>query len=299
MTFVVPAADPTLPSGCARPEPRADRVHGERTATTRRYLMCPPTYFAVDYAINPWMDPTAPVDRALAHRQWDALRRTYLTLGHRVELLDPLPGLPDMVFAANGMLSHRGRAVGARFAYPQRAAEAAAHRAWLTAQGRPAPQTAAVSEGEGDFLHVGDALLAGFGFRTVRAAHAEVARLLQVEVVSLELVDPAFYHLDTCLGVLSDVPGAAEIAYLPAAFSPRSQAVLAERYPDAVIAGRADALAFGLNLVSDGRTVVLPTGAPALAGQLVERGFEVIPVQTSALIRAGGSVKCCTQEVRL
>jgi N-dimethylarginine dimethylaminohydrolase len=75
------------------------------TQTRRTYLMCPPEYFAVEYAINPWMNPDQPVDLALARRQWEQLRSTYLRLGHAVRIIDPVPGLPDMVFAANGSAS--------------------------------------------------------------------------------------------------------------------------------------------------------------------------------------------------
>ena len=100
---------------------------GQRSATARRYLMCRPEHFEVSYAINPWMDPARPVDRARALRQWEHLKATYERLGHTVDLLEPVPGLPDMVFAANGALVYGGRALGARFTFPQRAAEAAAH----------------------------------------------------------------------------------------------------------------------------------------------------------------------------
>ncbi|GHJ24460.1 hypothetical protein TPA0909_60740 [Streptomyces albus] len=97
---------------------------------TRRYLMCPPVHFRVTYSINPWMDPAKPVDLPLALAQWEALRDRYRALGHTVEILDPVPGLPDMVYAANGATVIDGRVLGARFAHPERAGEAAAHRAW-------------------------------------------------------------------------------------------------------------------------------------------------------------------------
>jgi N-dimethylarginine dimethylaminohydrolase len=84
-----------------------------RQETSRRYLMCPPTYFTVDYAINPWMDPGVRVDRDLAVAQWRELRQAYLALGHRVDLVEPAPGLPDMVFAANGALVIDGKVFGA------------------------------------------------------------------------------------------------------------------------------------------------------------------------------------------
>jgi len=99
----------------------------ERRASARGYLMCPPEHFAVTYAINPWMAPGTPTDAARAMRQWVRLRQVYLDLGHDVRMIEPVPGLPDMVFAANGATVAGGKVLGARFRYPQRAAEAGAY----------------------------------------------------------------------------------------------------------------------------------------------------------------------------
>jgi N-dimethylarginine dimethylaminohydrolase len=263
---------------------------GGRVARPRRYLMCRPDHFAVTYAINPWMDPTAPVDRDLAITQWEALRRTYEDLGHEVELIDPIAGLPDMVFAANGGTVIGGRTLAARFVFAEREPEAAAYARRLGG----AIQTVARNEGEGDLLLVGDLLLAGTGFRTDHAAHAEAQEYFGLPVVTLQLVDPHYYHLDTALAVLDDH----EVAYLPQAFSRGSQAVLRRLFPDAVIASPGDAALLGLNAVSDGRHVVMAAGADALAAQLRARGYLPVPVDLSELRKAGGGAKCCTLELR-
>ncbi len=278
------------------PRPSALR---ERTATRRRYLMSPPAHFAVTYAINPWMCPGAPVDRQRALDQWDTLRRTFLDLGHRVDLLDPVPGLPDLVYAANGATVVDGTVLGARFRHAERAGEAAAHLAWFRAAGfARVVEPEFVNEGEGDLLVIGppgeQVVLAGSGFRTDRRAHAEAGRVLGREIVPLELVDPWYYHLDTAVAVLDDDT----IAWFPAAFTPASQAVLRERFPDSVVADRADAAVLGLNAVSDGRHVVLPAQAGRLAAALDERGFVPVPVDLSELRKGGGGPKCCTLEVR-
>jgi len=97
----------------------------------KRFLMCRPTYFAVTYKINPWMDPTAPYDTALAIAQWTELKRVYDELGHQVEVIDPLPGLPDMVFAANGATVIDGKALAVQFRDAERADEAPAYAAWF------------------------------------------------------------------------------------------------------------------------------------------------------------------------
>ncbi|WNV76809.1 dimethylargininase [Geodermatophilus sp. DSM 44513] len=270
-----------------------------REATPRRYLMCPPAHFEVSYAINPWMDPSAPVDAGLAMRQWEELRRTYERLGHEVHLIDPEPGLPDMVFAANGGLVVEGRALGARFTHPERGPEGPLYQRWFQAAvdgGRlkEAVVPRATNEGEGDFLVVGERVLAGHGFRTDPAAHREVQELFGMPVIGLSLVDPRFYHLDTALAVLGDD----DVAYFPGAFSEGSREVLRRLFPDAVLASARDAAVLGLNAVSDGETVVLSAQATGLAAQLRERGYRPVGVDLSELRKAGGSVKCCTLELR-
>jgi N-dimethylarginine dimethylaminohydrolase len=266
----------------------------EPVARLRHYLMCRPSHFEVRYAINPWMRPGEPVDRARALAQWEELRQTYLDLGHRVDLIDPVPDLPDMVYAANGATVVDGTVLGARFRHPERAAEADAYGAWFAAAGYPVVEPEFVNEGEGDLLVVGGVVLAGHGFRTDPRAHAEAGAALGREVVPLELIDPCFYHLDTAVAVLDD----ATIAWLPSAFAPASQDVLAARFPDAVVADPADAAVLGLNAVSDGRHVVLPAQATGLAATLGERGYTPVPVDLSELLKGGGGPKCCTLEVR-
>ncbi|MHA7133468.1 dimethylarginine dimethylaminohydrolase family protein [Oerskovia turbata] len=321
------------------------------TQVPRHFLMCRPTHFTVSYEINPWMDRARPVDTALAVSQWERLRDVYLDLGHRVELIEPEPGLPDMVYAANGATVVDGLVYSALFRHPERAAEGPAYLKWFADRGYVTHSADHVNEGEGDLLVAGDVVLAGTGFRTEVSAHQEAASLWGREVVTLELVDPRFYHLDTALVVLrgsegaprvlpGDAPppflpplpddvthpvppsplggprpgagstGAAErpapaptapavdLAYYPPAFSPASQELLAERYPDAHHATEADALVLGLNAVSDGRHVVHAPAANRFASALAERGYETIAVDTSELLRGGGGAKCCTLEIR-
>ena len=260
--------------------------------------MCPPTYFDVRYEINAWMDAGASVDRDLALAQWERLVAAYRAAGHSVSLLPASPDLPDQVFAANGATMVDGRVLIARFANAERTAEAAIHAAWHTAAHGESSlvQPVQVNEAEGDFAVLGDVILAGHGFRTSRSAHRELAAITGREVISLDLVDPRFYHLDMALTVLDDA--ADQIAYYPPAFSARSRAKLARLFPDAIIATTADAYAFGLNAVSDGYHVFLPAGADQLADALIAAGYLVVPIDLSELRKGGGSVKCCTQELR-
>jgi N-dimethylarginine dimethylaminohydrolase len=260
----------------------------------RTYLMCPPDYFAVEYAINPWMDPGQPSDAALAMRQWHVLRETFTRLGHTVHIIDPVPGLPDMVFAANGATVIGGRVLGARFRYPQRAPEGEAYLAWFTRGGYRPTAPRSVNEGEGDIVFAGRAILAGHGYRTDPAVAAELEALFGLPVLSLRLVDPRFYHLDTALCVLD----ADSAAYYPAAFDDASRALLTSHFATLIEAKDEDAEVLGLNAISDGQHVVLPAQATGLAAQVAEKGFEPVPVDMSEFRKAGGGPKCCTLELR-
>ncbi len=266
-----------------------------RRATARSYLMCPPVHFAVTYAINPWMRPDRPADAALAMRQWARLRQVYLDLGHDVRTIEPVAGLPDMVFAANGATVVGGAVLGVRFTHPERAGEAGAYLQWFRDSGYEEVRAAgAVNEGEGDILFTGQVLLAGYGFRSDRAAARELAEAFGLPVVSLRLVDPRFYHLDTALCVLDSDTA----MYYPAAFDDEARAAIAGQFAELIEAKDEDAEVLGLNAVSDGLHVVLPVQARKLAAQLRERGFSPIGVDVSELLKGGGGAKCCTLELR-
>ena len=265
-----------------------------RVATPRSYLMCPPDYFTVTYAINPWMRPDSPVDAELAMRQWEGLRLTYLELGHQVSVIRPVAGLPDMVFAANGATVIDGTVLGVRFRYPERAGEADAYLDWFRSHEFPNVHEARlVNEGEGDILVAGRTVLAGYGFRSDQGVAAELESAFGLPVVSLRLVDERFYHLDTALCVLD----ATTAMYYPAAFDDAGRAALASVFDELIEAKDEDAEVLGLNAISDGRHVVLPEQATGLATQLSDRGFEPVGVDMSEFLNSGGGPKCCTLEL--
>ncbi|MFE5327534.1 dimethylargininase [Embleya sp. NPDC056575] len=271
-------------------------TYDNRTVGPRRYLMCRPTYFDVTYSINPWMDPSVPTSADTGLAQWKRLHDAYVALGHEVALIEPVPGLPDMVFSANGATVVDGRVLVARFRHPQRVEESAAYLDWFRADGwAEVHQAEYINEGEGDFLLVGGQLLAGSGFRSDPRAHDEAREFFGVPVLGLTLVDPRFYHLDTALSVL----GPDEIMYYPEAFDEAGRRALAERFPDAILADEAAAATFGLNALSDGRHVLLPERAvPLLGPQLRERGYIPQGIDLTELLKAGGNTKCCTLELR-
>ena len=265
-----------------------------RTARKRTVLMCRPEYFTVSYRINPWMHPEDPTDTSLAVRQWDVLYRTYLDLGFEVHLIDPIAGLPDMVYAANGGFVIGNIAYGASFTYPERQPEGPAYMDWFREAGFDVRVPEEINEGEGDFLLVNGMILAGTGFRTASNSHEEIARIYGREVVSLNLINPSFYHLDTAVAVLDDT----NIAYLPSAFDEASLATLRRLFPDAVIVTEEDAAVLGLNSFSDGYNIVIASRAKDFERQLRERGYNPIGVDLSELLLGGGGVKCCTLELR-
>jgi N-dimethylarginine dimethylaminohydrolase len=182
----------------------------------------------------------------------------------------------------------------AKFRYPERAGEEDPYRTWFESHGLAIHAATEINEGEGDFATVGDTVFAGWGFRTDMAAHDELRAKLHTKVVSLRLVDPRFYHLDTALSVLRDD----NVAYFPGAFDVASRATLEDRFPHALIVDERDAEAFGCNAMSDGHHVMVSAQATGFIAQLKAAGYDPIPIDTSELRKAGGSVKCCTLELR-
>src|SRR5258705_11040857 len=104
-------------SDVAAPAAPVSDVAATKRARIRHYAMTAPTFFAVEYAINPWMDTSTAVDSHVAMNQWETLRQTYKYLGHTVELVEPVAGLPDMLYAANAGLLWNLKAVAAWYDY--------------------------------------------------------------------------------------------------------------------------------------------------------------------------------------
>ena len=265
-----------------------------RAGSPKTVLMCRPEYFRVSYRINPWMHPDNPTDTPKALAQWTQLYETYQQLGFTVHLIDPVEGLPDMVYAANGGLVIGGIAYSAKFRHGERGPEADHYATWFADSGFTTADAREINEGEGDFLPVGGRILAAHGFRSDLGSHRELEKVFGHEVVSLKLVRPDFYHLDTALAVLDNDT----ISYLPSAFDEPSQKILQSLYPDAIIADEKDAAWLGLNLFSDGASVVMAAQATGLAESIRARGFDVYGVDMSELLLGGGGVKCCTLELR-
>ncbi len=262
--------------------------------------MCAPTFYDVNYIINPWMAGNVHASsRSLAEAQWQQLHAALSRVAD-VLLVPPQDGSPDMVFTANAGLEYGGDVVLSSFRHPERQSEEAHFSRWFEEHGYRVLQLPrdVPFEGEGDALFSCDRsrLWIGEGTRTVAASHALLAAAISIEVVPLRLVDPRFYHLDTCFAPLSD----GCVMYYPDAFDPPSLARIEAFYPPArrVLVEESDAVRFACNAVCVGRTIVLNTVSMGLKQQLERRGFSVIQVELGEFLKAGGAAKCLVMTLR-
>jgi len=255
-------------------------------------LMCPPDFYGIEYEINPWMSTERQADHGLAVRQWHYLRELLVEAGAKISEVQPVEGLPDLVFTANAALIFRNQAVLARFKHAQRQGEEPHFRAWLESAGRivhEAPGDFSF-EGAGDALFCGETLFAGYRMRSDALGHQQIGELLDVRVLPLELVDPYYYHLDTCFCPLS----ATEAIYFPGAFDDYGRRVLEEQIEVLIPVEEQEARRFACNAVLVGRTVVTNTGCPWLHNSLKELDYEPVEAALDEFVKAGGSAKCLT-----
>ena len=261
-------------------------------ATTPRILMCPPDHYGIEYEINPWMDREVGTDPTTSAKQWRGLRDTLIGLGAEVELMDPQPGLPDLVFTANAGLIHGNLFLSSRFRHGVRQGETPHFDRWARSHGLVVETLPPGHnfEGAGDALFCGAILFAGYRFRSDARSHHWIGERLGVPVLPLELVDPRFYHLDTCF-----CPVAEDVAiYYPGAFDDYGRSVLRGQVRTLIEVSAEEATSFSCNAVVVGRSVVLNDGAPKLARALEGYGYRPWPLPLTEFIKAGGSAKCLT-----
>jgi N-dimethylarginine dimethylaminohydrolase len=254
--------------------------------------MCPPDYYGIHYEINPWMSRQRPSNAAVARQQWEGLRRVLTEAGAEIAILPPVEGLPDMVFTANAAMVFRRIAVMARFRHPERQGEVEYDEAWLRNDGfeiHHVPEELHF-EGAGDALFCGDTLFAGYRIRSHALGHQEIGESLGCRVIPLELVDPYYYHLDTCFCPL----GLDVAIYFPGAFDEYGRTALTAHVPRLIEVREEEAQSFACNAVVVGRTVVTNTGCPELHRALREAGFAPWQTPLSEFVKAGGSAKCLT-----
>jgi lysine-ketoglutarate reductase/saccharopine dehydrogenase-like protein (TIGR00300 family) len=264
-----------------------------------RILMCAPDYYDVDYVINPWMEGNIhKSSRDQAVEQWQKLHHVLKEVAI-VELVQPQRGVPDMVFTANAGLVLGQNAVLSRFYYPERQGEEPYFKTWFEDNGFQVfelPKDLPF-EGAGDALldREGRWLWAGYGFRSELDSHPYIAKWLDIEVLSLRLIDDRFYHLDTCFCPLTG----GYVLYYPGAFDSYSNHLIQKRVPETkrIAIAEADAVNFACNAVNVGQKVVMNKASESLKQQLEDIGFNIIETPLTEFLKAGGAAKCLTLRI--
>lgn len=257
-----------------------------------RILMCPPEHYGIEYEINPWMNTARQADHAIAVSQWNDLHQLLVENGAAIELLTPVAGLPDLVFTANAALIYRDRAICSRFLHAQRQGEEYYDAAWFTEHGFQVEMLpdGYSFEGAGDALFCGDTLFAGYRMRSQAISHQLVSQRIGRRVIPVELIDPYYYHLDTCF-----CPLATDVAaYYPGAFDDYGRQVLREHIPTLIEVDKDEARSFACNAVVIGMTVITNIGCPFFHSQLRALGFTPMETPLGEFVKAGGSAKCLT-----
>lgn len=250
-------------------------------------LMCPPSYFGIEYSINPWMDVSKQADWSLAMRQWTDLAEAYDKSGIEVQLIPGVPKAPDMVFTANAGLVSGGRVSLSKFLHQERTPEEPRLKKWFQRNEYKVKQPSLPFEGEGDCLRYKDLLLAGNGFRSKEGAYDQVSSWLKMDHVPIRLIDPRFYHLDLALGVVNN-----SIIWYPGAFDDDSKEKIrklgAKRYCEL---SEKQALSFCCNLFSCKDCVFIPSSS------IIPKSFpssNITKINVSEFMKSGGGVKCMT-----
>lgn len=253
-------------------------------------LMCPPTYYTVDYEINPWMDTRDKPDKQKAATQWEKFYDLLSKLSVKIYKIEPQPGLPDMVFAANAGIVFDKKFIVSNFRFPQRQKEANFSVLWFKNKGYEIfslPEKN-LFEGEGDALMIADTLIAGFKYRSDIYSHRLIGEIMGKEVISVELINSSFYHLDTCFCPLSQETA----MYYPGAFDDYGQKALNHLIPNLIRVSEKDAMNFCCNAVVSGKNIILNKCSNELKSRLENLGLNVYCLDFDEFIKAGGSSKC-------
>jgi N-dimethylarginine dimethylaminohydrolase len=280
-------------------EIQSPAIFSSIAATSATFLMCPPRLYDVNYVINPWMAGNVHASsRARAAEQWQNLYEAVSEIAG-VELIEPQPGSPDMVFTANAGLERNGTVAISSFFHPERQGEEPHFRRWFHEAGYTVIDIprATPFEGEGDALFSNDStrLFVGYGPRTVVSSRQALRKIWDIEVTSLHLIDPRFYHLDTCFAPLEG----GYVMYFPEAFDRASREKIEVFYPTEkrIIVAEGDAVCFACNAINVGRTIILNKVSAQLVAQLHAKNFHVVQVELTEFLKAGGAAKCLVMKL--
>ncbi len=262
------------------------------------FLMCKPEHFEVSYVINPWMAGNqGRVNTQLAAAQWQQLH-DIIAARAEIQLIAPVPGLPDMVFTANGgLITRNHEVIVSSFLHPERQGESPWFRRFFLGRRyrEITLENAMVFEGAGDALFdAAGRLWMGSGIRSAAGASDAIARALRIEVTNLTLLDPRWYHLDTAFCPLHN----GEVIAYRKAFTADSLRSIERAFGERIIwVSDADAENFACNAVNIRHDIILYRASTALKAALAQRGYTVIEVDVSEFMKSGGSCKCLTLEL--
>ena len=258
----------------------------------KKVLMCKPLYFdSLDYVINPWMHPGT-INKTKALEQWNQLVETYKKLGITVEVIDQKKGSPDMVFATDQGVIRGKNVLLSRFWCDERKAETTYYERWFWEKRYTItylPENI-YFEGNGDSYLWNDKLLIGVGYRANKKTTDAVSKLLDIEVIPLEIVDPKFYHLDVGFFILNNQTA----FYYPPAISQKSRGVLKKLVPNLLELSKDEAYGFCANSIVTDHYVVHQKGNPTFQKKLNKLGYESIEVDCSEFMKSGGGIHCLT-----
>lgn len=264
----------------------------------KTFLMCRPSHYQVSYSINPWMDLARQVNSSKAVEQWSNLRERLEEHGGAIRFLKDQESLPDLVFTANGaLLCKNNKVIIANFKYEERKKEEEWFVQWFAEEKYQFYYPSIPFEGAGDALYFRDesgleTLICGYGFRSDEHICKEISGMIG-NYISVQLVDPYFYHLDTCFCPLSN----SYYLIYPSAFSTTGLESIRALKGKEIIVPEEEAKLFACNSVCLGDKVIMPSGCPTTMRLLEKAGYIPVPVDMSEFIKAGGACKCLTLEI--
>jgi|LWDU01.1.fsa_nt_gi N-dimethylarginine dimethylaminohydrolase len=262
----------------------------------KRFLMCSPDYFRVEYSINPWMTGKR-VDINLAKLQWKTLVTTLESLGVEIVYIDPVPELPDMVFTANAGIVYENDVVLSNFRYSERQPEREVNKKWFEENGYicHALPDETMFEGRGDCFIINNKIISAHGFRSSTVTQSNISNIFNLEGTQVLLKDPRFYHLDTCLVMLEDNIHYRLGMYYPGAFRDKNLGDKLEM--DLIKIPEEDACRFACNAIVVDNNVILPAGNDHTCELLTDMGYNCLPINVSEFLKSGGGPRCLVLEL--
>lgn len=263
--------------------------------TIRHILLCRPTYFRVDYAINPWMQ-IGSVDLNLAQRQWETLVQAYQATGVQVAIIEQQPDVPDMVFAADQAIWLEPKTfLLSSFRYQERQKETQYYKEWFLKQGytlKLIEEPGIYFEGNGDcLLWKKGVYFMGVGYRNSQASDQMLQAVTGQQFLPLKLVSEKFYHLDTCLCVVNETTA----LYYPPAFDAEGIALLQASFPTLIEVATVEAENFALNSVVCGNSVLIQKGNALTNNHLIKLGLQRVELDLGEFVKSGGGIHCLGQ----